>query len=138
MNGPKEKTCQFDVLIVDPSGETNEIISTVLRRHGIQTEAAATGAEGLETLRRERPRVTVVDLDGQRDEDSFNRDFVALSSQLGKGLVLLGTEKSSQAGNDQVRFVEKPYRYGPLIRTIEALVGSTVPEANESPSRRAA
>lgn len=132
MIGTANYSGEFDVLIVDPNGETNEVIATVLRRHGLQTLAAESGADGLAKLKQGKPRVTILDLGGQQDQEHWNHEISRVSRELEGNLIVLGDDRATTDADGRVQFIVKPYRYGPLIRTIESLVGKKDSDSGNS------
>lgn len=115
-----EHTCPASVLIVDSTGETSEVLRTVLERKGLRILAAKEADEGLALLREHQPSVTVLDLEAERAEDtSLCR---AYDDETGASLVVLGKLPREVGSRSRHRVVAKPYHYAPLIRTIESLV----------------
>jgi len=115
-----ENTCPASVLIVDSSGETSEVLRTVLERKGLRILAATEADEGLALLREHQPSVTVLDLESERATDtSLCR---AYDDETEANLVVLGRLPRESVALARHRVVAKPYHYAPLIRTIESLV----------------
>jgi len=105
------------VLIVDPSADCREVLSTLLRRRGVQTWEADEASQALDVLREHRPDVVVVDLDSDAGED--------IRRQRGSGedsaYIFLGRVCPSER-DASGHVISKPYHYAPLIRTIERLL----------------
>ena len=68
------------VLVVDDDPDFVEITRTVLQDHGFQVTAAASGAQALEAMRRERPDAVILDVmmqgatDGQQVSQIIHND----------------------------------------------------------------
>ena len=114
------------VLIVDPSEDTRDVLQTILEAKGIPTIGAGLPETGLDLMRKLRPAVTV--LDGEievtpphDDEDSPTKAFLKASTGPGSSLIILGSADAMDATGDK-HLVRKPYHYGPLVRKIEELV----------------
>jgi DNA-binding response OmpR family regulator len=90
---------------------------------------AKQGAEGLELLREQHPRVVVLDLEvDETDSGELQGAYEDESRRDGTSLVMLGKVSGSNRSHDTIHpseprhIIEKPYHYGPLIRTIEQLL----------------
>lgn len=113
-----------DVLIVDDSEECRDVLTTLLRRRGVQTLEASEAKTGLQLLKRHQPRVVVLDLDApSADEETIRSEYCDSSHTGQTALVVLGRLRESQPSSEQTRVISKPYHYEPLIRTIEQLLG---------------
>lgn len=117
------------VLIVDRSEETRDVLRTILETRGVSILEARQGAEGLEMLREQHPRVVVLDLEGDASDPSTLQDAFENESRRNEtSLVLLGRIEGAIRSDDVDKMpntrhiIEKPYHYGPLIRTIEQLL----------------
>ena len=116
------------VLIVDRSEETRDVLRTILQTRGVNIFEAKQGAAGLELLREQHPHVVVLDLEVDDDCTGLQGAYEDESRRDGTSLVMLGKVKGSNRSDDgdkssETRHViEKPYHYGPLIRTIEQLL----------------
>ena len=140
---------QRSVLIVDRSDDTREVLQTALRRRGLRTLAASRATTGLELARRHHPDLIVLDLELDASEldtseldtsglddsgpDSLCASFAEHSRTDRTPLVMLGSLRRDHlqrcpAGLPDGECVPKPYHYGPLIRRIEELLG-TSPQA---------
>ncbi len=119
---------QRSVLIVDRSEDTREVLRTVLERRGVRTLAASRSGRGLDLARRHRPNLIVLDLeiDGS-DPQELCAPFAAQSQAQHGSLLVLGNSarRGEQLGAEEI--ISKPYDYGPLIRRIEELLGSSSP-----------
>ena len=112
------------VLLVDQSVETREVLRTILERRGAQILETSQAREGLELLRTHRPTVTVLDLGAHDADNEEIRDGYA--DEPDTSLVVLGMAKRYKTQLPSARVVQKPYHFGPLIRTIEALLNESV------------
>jgi two-component system OmpR family response regulator len=110
-------------LIIDPSAECREVLSTLLQRRGVQTWVAAQARQALDVLDRHRPDVVVLDLDSDAADDSQLRDRCTGHEAEGANYVLLGRARTGMQSRAAGHVIPKPYHYAPLIRTIEALLG---------------
>lgn len=120
---------QRSVLIVDHSEDTREVLQTALRRRGLRILAASRAGTGLELARRHRPDLIVLDLElDDSGPDHLSARFAEQSRTDHTRLVMLGSLRRGRTGLPDGEFVPKPYHYGPLIRRIEELLGTT-PEA---------
>jgi CheY-like chemotaxis protein len=110
-------------LIIDPSAECREVLSTLLQRRGVQTWEAAQARQALDVLDQHRPDVVVLDLDSDAADDAQLRDRCSGRGARGANYVLLGRTRASEQTAAAGHVISKPYHYAPLIRTIEALLG---------------
>ena len=117
------------VLIVDRSGDTRNVLRTILESRGMNILEAKQGSEGLELLREQHPRVVVLDLEVEEgDSAELQGAFEDESRRNETSLVVLGRVKGANRSDDggnphePRHIIEKPYHYGPLIRTIEQLL----------------
>lgn len=117
------------VLIVDRSEESRDVLRTILENRGVNILEAKQGAEGLELLRDQHPSVVVLDLEvDDVDSAGLRGAFEDESRRNQTSLVMLGrvnrANRSDDDGNSPAdrHIIEKPYHYGPLIRTIELLL----------------
>ncbi len=112
------------VLIVDESEDSREVLRTALTQRGMQIYEAVGARQGLEMARRHRPGVIVLDLEAVPAADPSVCDDFHAQTRLGEtSMVLLGNERRQSRSLPDGQFVSKPYHYGPLVRTIEALLG---------------
>jgi len=123
---------QPSVLIVDHSDDTREVLQTALQRRGCRTLTAGQAQAGLELARRHRPDLIVLDLElDESGADDFPARFAEQSRTQGTPLVMLGGVRRHPTILRMVpdlpegELVPKPYHYGPLIRRIEELLGTT-------------
>jgi DNA-binding response OmpR family regulator len=123
---------QPSVLIVDHSDDTREVLQTALRRRGWRILSAGQAQAGLELARRHRPDLIVLDLElDDLGADDFSARFAEQSRTHGTPLVMLGSGRDQPSVGarrttlPEGELVPKPYHYGPLIRRIEELLGTT-------------
>ena len=109
---------EHKVLIIDSLGETGEVISTVLRKHGFHAQAVHGPHAGLACCR--QASVTVVDLEGMPQARSWQEHFIRATGDVHAKLIVLGSTAHGPGDTRQVRFFDKPYRYAELIEAIEA------------------
>ena len=111
------------VLIVDRSEETREVLRTVLQRRGVDILEAKQADQGLEILRERHPNVVVLDLEQEGSEtDELHAAYASESLRSEASLVILGRVQGLVPASPGSRTIDKPYHYGPLIRTIEQLL----------------
>ena len=108
------------VLLVEPSPETREVLTTILELRGLRIFQAEEPRRGLELAREERPDVIVLDFD--QLDDRQQQEFAAETRHPHSGLIVIGTIRPEQSAPAN-RFIAKPFHYGPLVQTIERLVG---------------
>ena len=119
-----DNDCPASVLIVDSTGETSEVLRTVLERKGLKIFATSEAREGRALLRQHHPQVTVLDVESQQVDECREYD-----SETGASLVILGKLPHGFGKTPRERVVAKPYHYAPLIRTIEELVEQSYAKA---------
>ena len=111
------------VLIVDKSAENREVLTTILRRGGVETLEARQAETGLELAKKWHPRVLVLDSDTvDLDDASVCDGFDDEVRQENAAIVVLGRVCHSLHALATNEVVPKPYHYGPLIRKIEELL----------------
>ena len=111
------------VLVVEPNGESRDVLRTVLQRRGLQILEAADARQGLDLLKQHRPSVTVMDIDAAPADDQ--QIFDAFDSELHAHrthLVLLANARRPPLNLPADRVLCKPYHFAPLIRKIETLI----------------
>ena len=112
------------VLIVDPSADCREVLSTLLQRRGVRTWEAAQAREGLDLMRLHHPDVVVLDVDGEiADDDQLCREYDQQSQQERASIIFLGVRRRSPRQTASGHGIAKPYHFAPLLRTIERLLG---------------
>lgn len=111
------------ILIVEDDGDTLEAASEVLQSAGYRVSGAVDGWQALEAVRRERPRLIVLDLtmpvmDGRQFLVELRRD----RKLCGIPVVLMSADRElKRASNDLggVAYVEKPVDMDLLLATVE-------------------
>jgi DNA-binding response OmpR family regulator len=116
LNGP------CNVLIVDRSEETREVLQTVLERRGLRTMTVGKAEKGLELARRLHPDLVVLDLEleDMPAEPFSNRSSASSHDQ--PQMILLGKMRGLGVRRPEGEIIRKPYHYGLLIRKIEELL----------------
>jgi len=129
LTSPASERRSASVLIVDRSEESRDVLRTILENRGVNILEAKQGVEGLELLREQHPSVVVLDLEvDEGDPAGLLGAFEDESRRNETSLVMLGRVTGASRSDDgdktpDVRhIIEKPYHYGPLIRTIEQLL----------------
>lgn len=110
------------VLLVEASAETREVLSTILQLRGLRIFEAEEPRRGLQLAREERPDVIVLDFEQYALDDQLQDEFAAETRYPHGGLIVLGNTPPERAASLK-RFIAKPFHYGPLVQTIERLVG---------------
>ena len=111
---------QCNVLIVDRSEETREVLQTVLERRGVRTLAAGKAETGLELARRHRPDLIVLDLESW---DAGVPPAFCRAGNMSLIWCFWAACEAQRGWPPKGEFVPKPYHYAPLIRRIEELLG---------------
>jgi DNA-binding response OmpR family regulator len=118
------------VLVVDPLEETREVLETMLGRRGVRIVTAVRREEGLRLAREFHPDVVVLDCEAPSTasgsgsslaSEAAEQSFAAASPEHPPSLILIGNARRA-ANEASAHYVQKPYHYGPLIHTIEALL----------------
>ena len=124
------------VLVVDDSLSVRKVVEKALERRGLQVLSAASGAEAIEALERDRPDVVICDVilpdkDGYqicqyvRSHPAISATPVLLISGIDNGTV---QARAAEVRSDEVMF--KPFGVDDLIRKVDRLLGG---RANGSP-----
>ena len=121
VKSPAETTSP-SVLLVEPSSEAREVLSTILQLRGLRIFEAEEPRRGLELAREQRPDVIVLDFDQPTVDAGLQSEFAAETRQPNSGLIVLGNTPPSRHSTVN-RFIAKPFHYAPLVQTIERLVG---------------
>jgi CheY-like chemotaxis protein len=136
------------VLVVDDSLSVRKVVEKALEGRGMQVLAAASGAEAIEVLERDRPDVVICDVI-LPDKDGYQIcQYVRAHAALGATPVLLisgidnGTvqAQAAEVRSDEVMF--KPFGVDDLVRRIDKLLagrtnGSTATEDEHAPKAAA-
>lgn len=110
------------VLIVDRSIENQEVLSAALSSRGVQALLATDAAQGLEHVSRSAPDCMVLDVESIPEHAEGSAALASAARDFGERLIVLGAVRRQGDRFGGGSFVAKPYHYGPLIRTIEALL----------------
>ena len=126
MISPSPNPPHRQVLIVDGSADTREVLSTALRMRGVSTLEAAEARQGVEMARQFHPGVIVLDVEAAAaDDDQICREYQSQSREHHSRLVVLGRAVQYEQDLPRDRIMSKPYHFAPLIRTIERLLSSS-------------
>lgn len=116
------------VLIVEDNVDNYELVRFLLERAGYQTLSAANGAEGVETAKRERPDLVLMDLsmpemDGwnaaarlKADEETRHIPIIALTAHALPG----DRKRAIDAGCDG--YISKPINVASFDKLVAALL----------------
>ncbi len=114
---------QHQVLIVDQSEESRDVLQMALSRRGVNAYAADTPEGGLAFARSRQPDLVVLDLDiDDTAAEAMSEPLGCQGDREPVPMVLLGGVRRNRARFPDGEFVSKPYHYGPLIRKIEELL----------------
>ena len=133
------------VLVVDDSLSVRKVVEKALERRGLQVLSAASGAEAIEALERDRPDVVICDVilpdkDGYqicqyvRSHPAMSATPVLLISGIDNGTV---QARAAEVRSDEVMF--KPFGVDDLVRKVDGLLGgrangSTLPASGPAPA----
>jgi CheY-like chemotaxis protein len=117
------------VLVVDDSLSVRKVVEKALERRGLQVLSAASGAEAIEALERDRPDVVICDVilpdkDGYqiceyvRSHPAMSATPVLLISGIDNGTV---QARAAEVRSDEVMF--KPFGVDDLVRKVDGLLG---------------
>ena len=127
------------VLVVDDSLSVRKVVEKALEGRGLQVLAAASGAEAIETIDRDRPDVVICDVI-LPDKDGYQIcQYVRTHPTIGATPVLLisgidnGTvqARAAEVRSDEVLF--KPFSVEDLVRKIDHLLGGRSNGAKQPP-----
>ena len=102
-----------DVLVIDGTSDTEAVLRAVLEPRGTHVERARGTSTRHQNDHVSSPHVVVIDL----DEDSAD---ATASRFIESHRILIGSTKTKVDAGD--RFLEKPFQYPELLRTIEDLL----------------
>jgi len=133
------------VLVVDDSLSVRKVVEKALERRGLQVLSAASGAEAIEALERDRPDVVICDVilpdkDGYqicqyvRSHPAMSATPVLLISGIDNGTV---QARAAEVRSDEVMF--KPFGVDDLVRKVDGLLGgrangATLPASGPAPA----
>ena len=113
------------VLIVDQSAESREILRTLLERHGAATIEARRPDQAARLADLHRPDLIVFDAESDlSDHGEAGESLAAAAGRTDTPIVILGTISRSRQRFPAEQFVAKPYHYGSLIRKIRELLAA--------------
>lgn len=113
------------ILIVDPSADNRDVLSTMFERHGAQTLQTARIRHACRLAERLRPDVILLDGDDmEHPRGEAFEDLDRLAFRSSTPIVVLGSLKRRPRALATGHFVPKPYHYAALIRRIEVLLGN--------------
>ncbi|MBV9989806.1 MAG: response regulator transcription factor [Alphaproteobacteria bacterium] len=124
------------VLVVDDEPQIRRLLRTGLPPHGYEVVEAATAAEALKLLPREKPDVLILDL-GLPDEDGFAIIGKVRAAALTPILVLSarsdveGKVRALELGADD--YVTKPFDMAELLARLKAALRHGLQSAGEQP-----
>src|SRR5215831_10431042 len=117
------------VLVVDDSLSVRKVVEKALEVRGLQVLAAATGAEAITMIDRDRPDVVICDVILPDKEGYQICEYVRAHPAIGATPVLLisgidnGTvqARAAEVRSDEVMF--KPFSVEDLVRRVDKLLG---------------
>jgi CheY-like chemotaxis protein len=111
------------VLLVEPSGESREVLATALKLRGLRIFEANEPHRGLELAREQHPDVIVLDFDQPAIDEALRVNLDRATRTPHAGLIMLGQAPPNRKSSGECYFA-KPFHYGPLVQTIERLAGN--------------
>jgi DNA-binding response OmpR family regulator len=113
------------VLIVDESAESREILRTLLVLRGATTIEALRPDQAAELADLHRFDLILFDADSDRSSSGADTESLKdAANRNGTPIVILGTLRNGRKQPTSDQFFTKPYHYGPLIRKIEDLLAA--------------
>ncbi len=109
------------VLIVDGSVDSCEVIQTALQHRGVCSTTARSKKQGIESARQDAPRVIVLDIESLPDGQSGCQDLVLMAKVHDSSIVWVGDGADGPLGSESHR-IRKPYHYAALLHKIEDLL----------------
>lgn len=117
--------CVPQVLIVDQSADSREVLRTLLERQGAATIEARRADQAVQLADLHRPDLIIFDSESDGSErGTAGENLRASASRTATPIVILGTARQSRPHFPSGQFVSKPYHYGPLLRKIEQLLAA--------------
>ena len=122
------------VLLVDASPDSRAVLRTLLEHEGTKTIESARLDDAAQVAQRETPDLIVYDADGERLSNASRNgkmgklaqgktvawdSLEAWSSLTATPIVVLGTNRADQGGDQGDEFVRKPYHYRALLHKIQ-------------------
>jgi DNA-binding response OmpR family regulator len=111
------------VVLVGPSGDSREVLTTALMQRGLATYSAGQARTALRLIREHEPDVVV--LDGETTDASDSGIQAELEAQLAASqtpLIVLGRVRGQTLLPRQI--LAKPYHFAPLVHTIQELAAA--------------
>lgn len=113
------------VLIVDQSAESREVLRTLLERHGATTIEARRPDQAARLADLHRPDLIVFDAESDHSERGRAGEHLgAVAGRTDTPIVILGTVGRALNCFPSGQFLSKPYHYRSLIRKIEELLAA--------------
>jgi CheY-like chemotaxis protein len=114
-----------NVLIVDASRETREVLRLLLERRGAKTVEAERPEDAIQLARDLQPDLIVFDAESDKSgSGELTDDLRAIADGNHIPIVILGKVRQLRSPVLAEQFVAKPYHYGPLIRKINSLLAA--------------
>ncbi|HUE73095.1 MAG TPA: hypothetical protein VMP01_19580 [Pirellulaceae bacterium] len=120
--GHREPNLSGCVVLVGPSGDSREVLTTALTQRGLATYAAGQARTALRLIREHEPDVVV--LDGETADAGDGGIQAELEAQLearGTPLIVLGRVRGKLLPR---QVLAKPYHFAPLVHTIQELAAA--------------
>jgi CheY-like chemotaxis protein len=113
------------VLIVDQSADSREVLRALLERHGATTIEARRPEQAARLTNLHRPDLIVFDVESDHSADGqAGENLGAVADRTDTPIVILGTVRRALECFPSGQFIAKPYHYGSLIRKIEELLAA--------------
>lgn len=112
------------ILVVDDEASIREVVVDMLGLQGYRTETAADGAEALEAIARERPRLVLLDMRMPRmDGWAFARALEQRGIDIPVIVMTAARDAESWAAEiDADAFLGKPFRVDMLLDAVERIL----------------
>lgn len=112
------------ILVVDDEASIREVVVDMLGLQGYRTETAADGAEALEAIARERPRLVLLDMRMPRmDGWAFARALEQQGIDIPVIVMTAARDAESWAAEiDADAFLGKPFRVDMLLDAVERIL----------------
>ena len=120
------------ILVVEDDPLNLEILSDFLGAHGYQTLAATTGPEGVESFKRDKPDLMLVDIQLPR-QNGFEVAFEVKATEDGRDTPILlmsavytdveHARPYTERGLKADGYITKPFELNKLLATVQDLIG---------------
>lgn len=118
-----EVTKTNQVLIVDQSAESREVLRALLARSGTSSIEASRATEAVPLAQQLRPELIVFDAESDSSSNGdATRQLTEHARSTNTPIVLIGKISGEKAGIDPTQLVAKPYHYSQLLRKIEGVL----------------